>query len=77
MDLETKIQTYITDTYLTKAVTGLSTITAAKKKIYDDLVVEETALKATADAKGMDQGTKLAAYSNKSMHTLLSEQTNA
>lgn len=77
MDLETKIQTYITDTYLNKAVTGLSTITAAKKTLYDDLVIEETALKATADAKGMDQAAVLAAYSSKSMATLLSEQTVA
>jgi len=52
--LETAIQTYMNDEYLNKADTGLLTITAAKKKIYDDLVVEETSLKSTADGKGMD-----------------------
>lgn len=70
MDLEEKIQLYITGTYLDKDPTGLSFITAAKKKIYDDLVIEETALKGTADNKGMNEDTALATYSNKSMKTL-------
>jgi hypothetical protein len=70
LDLETKIQTHIVDEYLDKAVTGLSTITTAKKKIYDDFVVEETALKTTADNKGMDDSKALADYSSKTMAQL-------
>lgn len=77
LDLETKIQTYITATYLEKDPTGLTFITAAKKKIYDDLVVEETNLKNTADGKGMNEDTTLASYSNKSMKTLKKEYDDA
>jgi len=77
LDLEEKIQVYITATYLDKDPTGLSFITAAKKTIYDDLVDEETALKVTADGKGMNAATTLADFSNKSMTTLKTEMDDA
>jgi len=70
LDLETKIQTYITAEYLDKADTGLSTITTAKKTIYDDFVVEETDLKTKADNKGMDDTKELADYATKTMAEL-------
>jgi len=70
LDLETKIQTYIVDEYLDKSVTGLSTITTAKKTIYDDFVIEETNLKAIADAKGMDDSAALGDYASKTMAQL-------
>lgn len=77
MDLETKIQTYIADEYLDKADTGLSTITAAKKTIYDDFVVEEGNLKTAADDKGMDDSKALADYGSKTMATLKTEYDDA
>ena len=52
-----------------KADTGLDIIKAAKKKIYDDLVVEETNLKTAADNLGMDDSKTLVAFT-KTMATL-------
>lgn len=77
LDLEEKIQTYITATYLDLDPTGLSFITGAKKDTYDALVIEETNLKNAADAKGMDTSVALSDYSNKSMATLKSEWDTA
>jgi len=77
LDLEEKIQTYITATYLELDPTGLSFITDAKESTYDALVIEETNLKNAADAKGMDTSVTLADYDNKSMTTLKSEYDTA
>lgn len=77
LDLEEKIQTYITDEYLDKNSSGLSYITGQKKSTYDGLVVEMGDLKVIADAKGMDTSVVLTDYNSKTMATLKAEWDDA
>lgn len=61
---------------MTKAVTGLATITTAKKDAYDALVVKQGELKVAADAVGMDDSAVLAAFT-KTMAVLKSTLDDA
>lgn len=70
LDMETKIQTYLKDEYMEKAVTGLKTITTAKESTYNTLNGEKTNLKTAADNLGMDDSKTLAAFTPKTMANL-------